>query len=62
MTKRIEQAKERLITVAVKFARQPGPKRDPSALIIAALELDLALVEARVQAERRLRSVKGAVE
>lgn len=55
MTKRVEKAKERLIIAAIKFARQPGAKRDPSGLHIAAMELDLALTEARVQAERRNR-------
>jgi hypothetical protein len=62
MTKQVEKAKEKLITAAIKFARQPGAKRDPIPLHIAAMELDLALTEARVQAERRLRSVKGAAE
>jgi len=60
VTKRIEKAKERLVIEAVKFARSEG--KDPRPYHLAAFELNAALAEARVQAERRLRSVKGATE
>lgn len=60
MTKRVEKAKEKLITEAIKFARSEGI--NPRPYHLAAYELNLALTEARVQAERRLRSVKGAAE